>query len=443
MFVEELTKAVLEAGLLRDAGDHYELAGPLPPLAVPSTLHDSLMARLDRLAPVREVAQIAATIGREFSHELLAAVAPLCEDELRDALEQLIHAELVFRRGTPPASIYSFKHALVRDTAYQSLLKSKRQQLHARVVQVLEQRFPDAAETKPELLAQHCAGAGLVEKAVGYWHEAGQLALRRSATAEAIVQLTAGMELLAGLPDGQERRRQELDLQVSLAGALVAAKGYAAPEVGLAWTQARELCRELSDVPQLVRVLNGQFFFHIVRAELAAALGVAEELLRLAGQGEDAIVRLIGHRAAGIAMVASGRLVRGREHLEQALAIYDPARHSGLAPHHVFDPRVGCLCLLSFGLFALGHPTQALHRSDDAVHEARQLGHPFSLALALFFNAALRQLLGGRDDVLDRADELLALSRCAQAGQRMRAVIPSFDLTGDWDHGGQVTCCGN
>ena len=196
LFVEELTKTVLESGLLADAGDHYELTGPLPPLAIPTTLHDSLMARLDRLGPVKEVAQIGAVIGREFSYELLAAVAPMSANRLNDALEQLVNSELVFGRGTPPDAIYTFKHALVQDAAYQSLLKSKRQQLHARIVQVLEQRFPDVMDTKPELLAHHCVEGRLIEKAVAYWYRAGQQAIARSTLAEAAAHLAKGLEML-------------------------------------------------------------------------------------------------------------------------------------------------------------------------------------------------------------------------------------------------------
>jgi predicted ATPase len=189
LFVEELTKAVLESGLLSDAGDRYELAGPLPPLAIPAPLQESLLARLDRLAPVKEVAQIGAVIGREFSHGLLAAVSSLPEEQLYDALDQLVTTELVFRRGTPPDATYTFKHALVQDAAYSTLLKSRRQQLHARVTEGLEGRFPEVADTQPEVLAQHCTAAGLIEKAVGYWHKAGQLAINRSAVAEGAAQL--------------------------------------------------------------------------------------------------------------------------------------------------------------------------------------------------------------------------------------------------------------
>jgi predicted ATPase len=210
LFVEELTKTVLESGLLTDAGDHYELSGPLPPLAIPTTLHDSLMARLDRLATVKEVAQIGAVIGREFSHELLAAVSPLLEDRLGEAFDQLVHAELVFRRGAAPEATYSFKHALVQDAAYQSLLKSKRQQLHARIAEALEQRVPEIGRTQPEVLAQHLTEAGLGERAIPYWRRAGELAAGRSANLEAIAHLRRGLELIGTLPDAPERLNEEL-----------------------------------------------------------------------------------------------------------------------------------------------------------------------------------------------------------------------------------------
>src|SRR5215510_2058825 len=209
LFVEELTKTILESSLLRDAGDHYALTGPLPPLAIPSTLQDSLTARLDRLAPVKEVAQIGAAIGREFAYEVLAAVAPVRDHELADALSQLVAAGLLFRHGQPPEARYLFKHALVRDAAYASLLRSTRHQLHTRIAMVLEERFPDTAAAQPELVAHHFTEAGLHAQAVGYWHQAGQRATERSAHVEAIAHLTKGLELLPTLPATHERLQYE------------------------------------------------------------------------------------------------------------------------------------------------------------------------------------------------------------------------------------------
>ncbi len=262
LFVEELTKTVLESGLLRDAGDHYALIGPLPPLAIPATLHDSLMARLDRLAPVKEVAQIGAVIGREFSHDLLAAVAPISANLLGDALEQLVNAELVFRRGQPPDATYSFKHALVQDAAYQSLLKSKRQQLHARIAQVLEERLTDAGQTGPEVLAHHLTEAGLAARAIPYWRRAGELAAGRSANVEAVAHLSKGLELIVTLPDAPEQLEEELALRLAIGGPLMATKGYPAPEVERTYSRAWALCDQLDRSAELFPVLRGLWHYH-------------------------------------------------------------------------------------------------------------------------------------------------------------------------------------
>jgi class 3 adenylate cyclase/predicted ATPase len=410
LFVEELTKTVLESGLLADAGDRYELAGPLPPLAIPTTLHDSLMARLDRLTPVKEVAQTAAVIGREFSHELLAAVSPLPAADLGSALDQLVAAELIFRRGTAPAATYSFKHALVQDAAYQSLLRSRRQQLHGRIARTLEEQIPNTAETQPELLAHHFTEAGLAKPAVDYWLKAGELAIRRSATAEAIAQLKRGLEQVESLPGGLKRASLELDLQTALGGALIAARGFAAPETGEAYAQARELCRQLGQPPQLFRVLYGQFAFHLVRAELDQSLAIAKELLRAAQDQHQTAPLVIGHRAVGIASFHRGELDPARLHLEQACAFYDASQHRSLAFLYVFDPFVASASFLSCSLFALGHPEQARVQADAALARARELAHPGSVAFALFFGCLLSQLVGDRRAVQEQANELLALA---------------------------------
>jgi class 3 adenylate cyclase len=251
LFIEELTKAVVESGVLTDAGDRYTLAGPFPALAIPTSLNASLLARLDRLAPVREVAQIGAALGRQFSHALISAVAPMPQPQLDDALAQLLHAELIFRRGTPPDAEYTFKHALVQDAAYGTLLRDRRHQLHGRIAATLEQQFPEIAETQPERLARHCAEAGLVEKAVGYCLKAGQQAVARGTMTEALAQLRKGLEILAGLPDGTARQDKELDLQIALGHALDTTKGLAALEAGEAYARARRLAEQLSRPAQL------------------------------------------------------------------------------------------------------------------------------------------------------------------------------------------------
>jgi predicted ATPase len=245
LFIEELTSMLLESGLLRETTDRYVLDGPLPPLAVPTTLQASLMARLDRLASVKDVAQIGAAIGREFSHELIAEVSRLVPMDLDAALERLTASGLISRRGIPPAATYSFKHALVQDAAYDSLLKGRRQELHRKIARVIEERFPNVNATEPEVLAHHLTAAGLAEAAIPLWRRAGELSMRRMALAEAISHLTRGLEVLSSLPASSERDASELELRRILGTALIATRGFAAPEVEQAYARARVLCRQM------------------------------------------------------------------------------------------------------------------------------------------------------------------------------------------------------
>jgi class 3 adenylate cyclase/predicted ATPase len=410
LFVEELTKAVLEADLLRDRGDRYELAGPLPPLAIPSTLHDSLMARLDRLAPVKEVAQVAACLGREFDHALLAAVSPLGAAKLGAALDRLVAAELVFRRGAAPGAVYAFKHALVRDAAYDSLLKSKRRQLHARIATVLEERFPGTAEMQPEVLARHCTEAGLTERAVGHWYRAGRQAMARSATAEALAQLTRGLELLAVLPGGPDRDRAEVDLRIALGGALIAAKGWAAPEVGEAYERARELCNEETHLPQLLAALSGVYVHHLHRFGTSVALRTAEELLRLAERQQDTAAQVAGHRFVAVSAMFSGRLAAAVPHFEQALALYDPADRTSPVYLWAPDSRVAILSFTALILLWRGYPDRAVARSQEALAAAHELGHAYTTCHALFLNCWLHQLRGEAGIVRQRVAAAVALA---------------------------------
>jgi predicted ATPase len=409
LFVEELTKTVLEAGFSHDEGDRYTPAGPLPGLTIPATLHDSLLARFDRLAPVKEVAQIGAALGREFSHELLAAAAPLRDTELQNALDQLVKAELVFRRGTPPEATYSFKHALVRDAAYGTLLKGKRRQIHARIVAAIEGHFPETAELEPELLAHHCTQAGLTERAIGCWYKAGQRAMARSAMVEAVAQLKQALELVTSLPAGPDRDRQEFSLQVALGSALIAIKGFAASEVRKAYSRARELSREVVGTPEFFSVLYGQYAVHFEGAELEAAHDVAQELLRSAREQRNAAAEVTGHRIVGAVTSQLGRLLVARSHLEKGLALYDAARDRTSGLVYALDSRVVCLHYLSYALLTLGHPEQALARSDEALAHARELTRT-NLAEALNCGCTLYQLLRDRQGTRQRADALIALA---------------------------------
>jgi class 3 adenylate cyclase/predicted ATPase len=381
LFVEELTKIVMESGLVREAGGRYELTGPLPPLAIPATLHDSLMARLDRLATVREVAQLGSTLGREFPYELIQAVSPVDEASLQQALGKLVEAEVLYQRGLPPQTRYVFKHALIQDAAYQSLLKSRRQQYHQQIAQVLEERFSETKENQPELLAHHYTEAGLVGQAISYWQKAGQRAIQRSANIEAIGHLTKGLELLKALPDTPERTQQELMLQSALGAPLTATKGYAAPEVENAYARALELCRQLGETPRLFSVLGGLMGFYVGRGELRTAHELGEQLLRLAQYVRNPTLFLWAHYLVGENLFYMGEVALAREHLAQGITFYDPQKHSPYGGTH--NPGVACLSHEALALWHLGYPDQALQKIHQALTLARELSHPLSLARAL------------------------------------------------------------
>jgi TOMM system kinase/cyclase fusion protein len=410
LFVEELTKMVVESGWLKVVNAHYELTGPLPSLAIPATLQDSLMARLDRLATTREIAQVGATLGREFSYELLHAVSPLDEATLQQGLRQLVEAELAYQRGQPPQATYLFKHALIQDTAYQSLLKSTRQHLHRQIAQVLEERFAETKEAQPELLAHHYTEAGLTAQAIPYWHRAGQRATRRSADMEAISHLTKGLELLKTMPDTPERTQQELDLQVVLGLALIATKGWAAPETGEAYLRARELCQQVGETPQLFPVLFGLCAFYLVRAELPTARELGEQLLTLAQSVQDSVLLLEAHRALGNTGFWLGEVASARDHLEQGIALYYPQQHRALAYLSGQDPGVVCLSYVAWVLWYLGYPDQALKRSQEALTLAQELSHPYSLAFALVGAAWLHQCRREAHEAQEQAEAVITLS---------------------------------
>jgi class 3 adenylate cyclase/predicted ATPase len=415
LFIEELTKAVVESGLLQDAGGRLELTGPLPPRAIPTTLHDSLMARLDRFAPVKEVAQIGAVFGREFSYQLLAAVIDIPAAQLDQALGQLVASELVFQRGTPPEAMYSFKHALVQDTAYQSLLRSRRHQLHAKIARMMEERFPEIAEARPELLAHHFTEAGLASQAIVYRQRAGERDLERSAYAEAISQLKQGLELLEALPDRPDRVRQELGLRLALGSALTATRGYADPEVGDAYLQARELCRELGEAPpQLFPALHGLYRFYHVRGQLQAAREPGEQLLKMAVSVQDSGLFVEAHRALGVPLFWLGDVTPALENLEQGARLYRAQKHRSHASMFGIDPGVVCLSYGALALWHLGHPEQAYNRSCEALALARTSSHHHSLALALVFAAWLHQFRREPQAAREHAEAAIAI--CAEQG---------------------------
>jgi predicted ATPase len=410
LFVEELTKSVLESGVLREEAGRYVLDRALPPFAIPASLHDSLMARLDRLASVRLVAQTGAAIGREFPYALLRAVSRLPEDELQASLARLVASELVSRRGTPPDAVYSFKHALVQDAAHGSLLRSSRQQLHAQIAEALEIHFPEMMEDQPEVFAQHYAEAGLVEKSVACWGKASHRSAARSALAEAATQLHKGLDLLALLPDDPKRKRQELELRSSLSAVLIAVKGFAAPETGDAYARARELWEQLGSPGEFLQIPYGQSRYHMNRGELDLAQRLDKDLLRLSRQRNDAGGLVLGHYSSGRTLVFAGRFASSRSQLEEAVALYNPISHGSLVQQAAVDPHVASQAYLGIVLFCLGFPDQALAQSNAAVAEARRLAHPPSLASSLM-NGTTVLLLIGDDAALDeRADQLVAVT---------------------------------
>jgi predicted ATPase/class 3 adenylate cyclase len=382
LFIEELTKAVVESGVVVDAGDRYTATGSVAPLAVPTSLHASLLARLDRLAPTREVAQIGAALGRSFSHELISAVAPMPQRQVDDALAQLASAELIFRRGTPPDAEYTFKHALVQDAAYSTLLRTRRQQIHARIVATLESQFPENVVAQPALLARHCVEARLADKAVIYWLKAGQQAMAHSATTEAVLRLQKGLDVLAVLPDGPRRRQQELDLQIALASALAATKGYSATDVGETIARAHALAEQIDRPEHLVPLIYGQFAFHMIRSEHKRALLFAEQIERIGETRNDVAAQLEGRRAQGATRYYLGEFIAARGLLEQCHGLGDAAPRATGARLSA-DPYAMMLAQLALVLSHLGYVDQARGRFDKALTEARRLNHALTLANVL------------------------------------------------------------
>ena len=299
LFIEELTKNVLESGLLREQGDRYVLDRALPPFAIPTTLHDSLMARLDRVDTVRRVAQIGAAIGREFSYGLLHAVSGLREDELQTSLARLVASELVFQRGTAPDAIYSFKHALVQDAAHGSLLRGTRQQLHAQIAAALETQSPELMDSRPEVFAQHYAEAGLVEQSAAYWGKAGHRSAARSAMVEAAAQFRKGLDQLELLPNTPERQQRELKIWSALGAVSLAVEGFAAPETGQAYSRARALWEQLGSPPEFLQIPFGQSRYHGHRGELDLAQRLDEDLVRLSRRRKDSDGLVLGHDSSG------------------------------------------------------------------------------------------------------------------------------------------------
>jgi len=410
LFVEELTKTVLESGLLNDTGDRYVLRGPLPSLAIPSTLHASLLARLDRLAAVKDTAQTAAAIGREFSYSVIAAVAGLPEQDLRAVLKQLVAAELIFQRGQPPDAKYLFKHALVQDAVYASLIRSRRHQIHAEIARVLEEQFPDVVASEPEMLAHHFTAAGLNERGVVYWKLAGQHASDRSAFVEAAKHFNTGIELLKSLPDTPARTQHELALHIGLGAALIATKGHSSIEVEHAYLQAHALCRQMHETPEFAPVLLGLWRCYIARSQLRRARELGEALLHLSHLNDDPALAVVAHYALGNSSLLLADLPEARRHFDGGILHYAPEQRRGPVFGSAQDPGVACRSYSALCLWLMGLPDQALTRGKDALTLAQQLKHPFSVAFAQCCFAFVSQFRRDVRNVREQADAAVALA---------------------------------
>ena len=424
LFVEELTKTIIEAGVPENGEGGA-------PSAIPATLQDSLMARLDQLSSIaRDVVQIGAVLGRAFSYALIRAVWPSDEQRLARGLAQLMEAELIFQKGMLPQTRWVFKHALLQDTAYQSVLKSKRQQIHHQVADVLVKQFSDIRHHQPELVAHHYTEAGLLDQAIGFWQYAGEQAVQRSAHREGIGHFLKGLALLSELPETPDRTHRELIIQTRLGPSLMATKGYAAPEVERAYARAQELCQQLGETPHSFQVLRGLWVVHEMRAELKTARKLGEQLLALAQHLDDPDLLIEVHRALGNTLLWIGEFAHAREHLQKAIALHDPEQHQALAFQYGTDPRTVCLLYETLALWVLGYPEQALQKSREALARAEEGAHQHSLSLAAALNwtGLLHQLRGEAEVTYERAVAGIALAQ--QCG------FPDWEMIGtifrDW-----------
>jgi class 3 adenylate cyclase/predicted ATPase len=452
LFVEEVTKAALEAES-ESAARRSLAAVPPPALAVPASLHASLMARLDRLGWAKEVAQVGAAIGREFSHALIASVMRKSEVELGSALDRLIQAGLLFRQGAPPQATYLFKHALVQDAAYGTLLREPRRNLHARIAETLESRFPEIAESRPEILARHCTEAGLIEKAARLWGQAGQRSQARSALAEAAVQLTRALDQISTLPGTPALRREQIKLQVALVTPLIHVKGYAAPETKAAAEQARLLIKQaealgepLEDPLLLFSVLYGFWVANYVAFNGDVMRQLATEFLTLAEEQRATVPLMIGHRLMGTSLMCTGEIAEGRAHYDQAIALYDPAEHRPLATQFGQDVGMAILSYRAYALWLLGYPEAALADTDRAVKVAREIGDAATLMYALTHAAWTHLWSGDSALATTQADALFAVADEKGAlfwkawGMMNRGSV--LALTGEAADAVQLIACG-
>jgi class 3 adenylate cyclase/predicted ATPase len=408
LFVEEVTNTVLSGGMAGKDASTSDLSGAL---AVPDTLHDSLMARLDRLSSAKAVAQIASAIGREFAFDLLEAVASLPPEDVRRGVDRLREAGLLSRREFSPIETYSFKHALVQETAYSSMLRSERQPLHLRIAETLASRFVDVAEGAPEVVAYHYTQAREMAPAINYWLKAGRQAGKRSAFMEAVTHFQTALKLLEELPQDRTRLEIELQLQQSLANASIAAKGFGAAETIVAFNRALELCKELGSVPQIFAVLNGLVGAHLMGGEIQKARAVAQDLLTLARERRDATGLLMGHRVLGMSLFMLGELAQSKRELQDAMALYNPEQHAPLALVFAHDFKATAQGYLGVASALSGDIDVGVAHSRDALAYAQELRHPHSICYVLAFLAGTYLVADNPQAAFPVADRTVAQSQ--------------------------------
>jgi predicted ATPase len=412
LYVEELTKTLLDSEVLREETERYALTGALTEVHVPETLQDSLMARLDRVPTLREVAQLGAVIGREFAYEMLRHLVSQDERALQDCLSQLVELELLYQRGRGARARYMFKHALIQDAAYESLLRRTRQTFHGQVARLIEGQLPETLETHPELLAHHYTEAGEIEQALEYWLRAAELAKSRYAHQEATTHLQRGIGLVKELSDPKEQARRELAFQFSLGGAYLQMKGHSAPEVEVAFARARQLCDQVGDAPELVPTLFGLWRTYVVQmADITRPRDVAAQLLRLVTQNDDPVSAVIAHYAVGFTALVAGDFVLAARHLREGLGLYDRKdRDASEVYRFGQDPGVACLCYLALAEWALGSPDQARRLVEEGQALAVQVDDPFTLAFAAAIGSFVYQARGDIEATLTAARQAVTQS---------------------------------
>ena len=411
LFIEELTTSIISTPRQNRQKSDSDHATPFEATKVPETLHDALMERLDRVAHGRKLAQIAAVIGREFSYDLLTAASRTNETDLHSALSQLEDADVIYRTGVSPSVRFAFKHVLLRDAVYNSLLRGKRQEIHADIAAVLEKHFRDVVENRPEILAYHYAQAGKNELAIGCWRESGRRALANSANLEAIGHLRNALQLLRALPDTPQRNKEEIEIQLALGIPLIAVQGYAAAETREAFSRARTLCLNLDSPPEHFQALFGLWGHSWMGGKNDEALAMANEFLAKSREASDSILSMVAHRVMGSTLLTIGEFERSRRHFEESIALSKTQRRKSIYTLYMVEPQVASLLLLSWDLWFLGYPDQSLARVSEALSLAQDLAQPYSIAFAHYMTSVVHLLRGDPARALESAERSLEMSR--------------------------------